>query len=61
MYQDFKYVNHDKITTLFQGTIIQSDIENIIRPYQQYTYLALPNDSEYSHWLSAYYTKNTTF
>ena len=32
------------MTTLFQGTVIQSDIENNIRPNQQYTYLALPND-----------------
>ena len=28
---------------LFQGTTIKSDIENI-KPNQQYTYLALPNN-----------------
>ena len=31
------------MTMLFQGTAINSDIENI-RPNQQYTYFALPND-----------------
>ena len=40
------------MTTLFQGTAINSDIENI-RPNQQYTYLALPNNKEYLHWLRA--------
>ena len=61
IYENFKDVNRDKIT-LFQGTIIQSDIQtNIIRPNQQNTYLLLPNDSEYSHWLRAYYIKNTSF
>ena len=49
--------------TLFQGTTIKSDIENNTRPNQQYTctYLALPNDKEYSHWLSANHIKNSTF
>ena len=59
--QDFIHVNLDKIATLFQGTVIQRDIENNIRPNQQYKYLALPNDWEYSHWLSANYIKNSTF
>ena len=49
LHKDFKDVNRHKITTLFQATIIQSYTENIIRPNQQNTNLALPNDSEYSH------------
>ena len=60
--QDFIDEKFYKIATLFQGTDIQSDIEKKnIRPNQLYTYLALPNDWEYSHWLSANYTKNSTF
>ena len=51
------------MATLFQGTILQSDIKDNIRPIRQYTctYIALPNDWEYSHCLSANYVKNSTF
>ena len=33
--QGFIYVNLEKMATLFQGTVIQSDIENNIRSNQQ--------------------------
>ena len=59
--QDFMDADLDKITTLFQETIIRSDIENNIRSNQQYTYLALPNDWKYSHWLNANYIKELYF
>ena len=39
---------------------MQSYIEINIRPNQQYTYLALPYDWEYTHWLSGNYIKNST-
>ena len=46
IFQDFIYVNLDKMTILFQGTTIKAILQIIesTRLNQQYTYLALPND-----------------